>query len=176
MFSCATGLPVKGDVGELRAVWQRRYTENSCKLQPVSLLMTLTTSLSDAQDLTRSWKLSNNESRLGIFIVIHREEACRVETKLKYFQDLLVDGVPLQFVTELLYYSGRDDDAHRLEQWPVPKIPLTGKDLKAAGVAVGPEIGRLLRLAKEEWKKSYYTMSQEELIMCATNHCRVRTS
>lgn len=174
--SCASGLPVNGDVGELFAVWRRRYTENSCRLQPVSLLVALTTSPSEAQGLTRSWKLSNNESRLGLFIAMHRGKARLVETRLKFFQDLLVDGVPLQFVMELLHYSGRDDDTRRLEQWPVPKIPLTGRDLMAAGVAVGPEMGRLLRLAKEKWKESYYTMSQEELITCATDHRTIRTS
>lgn len=169
VFLFASGLPANGDVGELRTVWKKVYTDSKCRLQPVSLLMALTTSLSEAQDLTRLWKLSNNESRLGTFLVVHRVKACCEETQIKYFQDLLVDGAPLQHVLELLYYCGKDGSAGELERWPVPRLPLTGRDLKAAGVSDGPEMGRLLRLAKEKWKESYYTMSRAELLLLATN-------
>ena len=49
----------------------------------------------------------------------------------------------------------------------MPKLPVTGKDLKAIGVGQGPEMGGLLKLLKNKWKESYFTMNREELLELA---------
>ena len=49
----------------------------------------------------------------------------------------------------------------------IPKLPVTGKDLKGIGMSPGPEMGGLLKLLKDKWKDSYFTMNKEELLELA---------
>ena len=136
-------------------------------LQPVTLLVTLVHTVQEAYDLSHSWKLSNNEKRLGGFVAQHREHGYSPDTPLKFYQDLLVDGSPLYCVVELLHYCGRGKTAEELGRWKVPRLPVSGKDLKEAGFKVGPEFGRLLRTLHSRWKESYFTLSREELLEAA---------
>ena len=142
-------------------MWKRTY---SYTLQPVSMLVTLTRSLDDAVRLMSLWKICKKDMELGSFIVDHRRKVLSEHTELKYFQDLLVDGSRSENVMQLLHYCDRLEYVGQLKEWVVPKIPLTGKHLINAGIKPGSEIGRLLRLAKDKWKESYYAMNTEELI------------
>ena len=148
---------------ELDRVWSAMRVHQH-PLQPVSLLMTLIHTVQEAYDLAHQWKLSNNEKRLGAFVVQHRDKAYHPDTSIKYYQDLLVDRAPLSSITELLYYCGHVDTAREIAEWRVPKFPVNGKDLQLAGVSAGPELGRILKLLQEKWKESYFTLSKEELM------------
>ena len=160
------GLPADGCIAELERVWTTMYGHGH-RLQPATLLMSLTHSVQEAYDLARAWKLSNNEKRLGVFVVQHKDTAYTPETPIKFYQDLLVDGAPTDSVLELLYYCGHVGVAKELEKWKVPKLPVNGKDLKAAGFQVGPGIGRLLKMLHVKWKESYFTLTKEELMAAA---------
>lgn len=157
-------LPDDGNLHELSIVWNRMY--NQYYLEPVSLLVTLVHSTKEAEELARKWKLSNAERLLGMFVTTYRD-TCYKGTPLKYFQDLLVDGNLIEHVTEVLKYCGRIHEADEIRNWNVPQLPLTGKDLKIAGVKAGPDMGKILKLSKEEWKESFYSMSKEELLEVA---------
>ena len=140
---------------------------SNCILQPVTLLVTLIHTIPEAYDLAHAWKLSNNEKKLGAFIVKHREKAYNPDTPTKYYQDMLVDGEPASFVLELLHYSGNMKMAEQISNWKVPMLPVNGNDLKEEGFQPGPgvnEIGSILRRIKTKWKDSYYTMNKEELL------------
>ena len=169
ILCCQLGLPDNPDNEELCTVWSRTYSFPSCTLQPVSMLVTLTRSLDDAVKLMSLWKLSRKEIELGSFIVDHRGKGLSEDTKLKYFQDLLVDGSPSESVIQLLHYCGRLEYVGQLREWAVPKMPLNGKYLIDAGIKPGSEMGKLLRLAKDKWKESHYTMNTEELIDYVTS-------
>ena len=136
-------------------------------LQPVTLLVSLVHTVQEACDLGHSWKLSNNEKRLGAFVAQHRQRGYSPATPLKFYQDLLFDGSPLNCVMELLHYCGLDKMAEEVERWKVPRLPVNGKDLKEAGFKVGQEIGRVLRMLQSRWKESYFTLSKEELLEAA---------
>ena len=141
--------------------------ERGHTLQPVSLLMTLIHTVQEAYDLAHRWKLSTNEKRLGVTVVQHRDKAYHPTTQIKFYQDLLVDGVPLSSVLELLYYCGHDEMAGEIARWKIPKCPVNGKDLKEAGYKEGPAIGRLLKQLHSKWKDNYFTLSKEELLEVA---------
>ena len=161
------GLPKDGNVGELQRVWTS-MKEHGETLQPVTLLMTLIHTVQEAYDLAHAWKLSNDEKRLGVFVVQHRDKAYKVATPMKYYQDLLVDGSYLSSVTELLNYCDKVGMAEELKRWQVPKLPANGKDLKEVGFHPGTEMGSILRLLKIKWKESCFTLNKEELIEIAT--------
>ena len=49
--------------------------------------------------------------------------------------------------------------------WTPPEFPLTGKDLKAAGVEAGPKMGKILEALKALWVRSGFTADREKLLM-----------
>lgn len=157
------GLPRDGSVKELEQVWTTMIRHGET-LQPVSLLMCLIQTVQEAYDLAHTWKLSNDEKRLGVFVVQHRHVAYKTTTSLKYYQDLVVDGSPSNSVFELLHYCDKSDMAEELKKWEVPKLPVNGKDLKGAGFQPGCELGSILRLLKTKWKESTFTLNKEELL------------
>lgn len=54
-------------------------------------------------------------------------------------------------------------------RWPAPKFPLTGKDLIAAGVLSGPQMGEQLRALEDWWVASDFAPSREELLQRIEN-------
>jgi poly(A) polymerase len=50
------------------------------------------------------------------------------------------------------------------DRWPVPSLPLTGKDLLAAGSSPGPALGDALRRAEDWWIASDFKADNEALI------------
>ena len=49
--------------------------------------------------------------------------------------------------------------------WTPPEFPLSGKDLKAAGVEAGPKMGKVLEALKALWVRSNFTADREKLLM-----------
>jgi poly(A) polymerase len=50
------------------------------------------------------------------------------------------------------------------EHWPVPKFPVTGKDLLAAGIGSGPALGDMLQQLEDWWVASDFKPTREELL------------
>ena len=67
-------------------------------------------------------------------------------------------------VSELLKYQGQHALLRELQRWSVPPFPVSGHDLRRAGVSSGKEIGALLQQLRDQWKKSGYRMEKEELL------------
>ena len=164
------GLPDPGWLEELEKVW-KSMSDGCYHLKPVSLLVALVHTVDEAYRLAEAWKLSNNEKGLSAFIVEHRTVAYCLDTSVKYFQDLVVDGTPLATVQELAYYCGRVEYAIRLSQWTVPSFPVNGTDLLAAGFKKGPTIGKLLGYLRQQWKESNFGLDKTELLSLALKTC-----
>jgi len=49
--------------------------------------------------------------------------------------------------------------------WTPPDFPLSGKDLKAAGVKPGPKMGKVLEALKALWVRSGFTADKDKLLM-----------
>ena len=54
--------------------------------------------------------------------------------------------------------------AEQMAGWVPPEFPMTGTDLKEAGVKPVPEFGKILNQLKQTWKESYYTSTKEDLL------------
>jgi poly(A) polymerase len=50
------------------------------------------------------------------------------------------------------------------QHWPMPKMPMSGKDLKAVGVASGPQMGEILRDLEDWWVAGDFTATRDELL------------
>ncbi len=50
------------------------------------------------------------------------------------------------------------------QRWPIPKFPVTGKDLLAAGFHSGPEMGEILQHLEDWWIASNFKPTREELL------------
>lgn len=48
--------------------------------------------------------------------------------------------------------------------WTRPEFPLTGKDLQAAGVKPGPEMGRIMKALEALWVRSGFTVDKPKLL------------
>ena len=64
-------------------------------------------------------------------------------------------------VKQLLLYQGKSDKAQLIEQWKIPKFPITGSDLKKSGVKPGPSFGKLMNSLKEHWIESDFTLTKK---------------
>ena len=49
-------------------------------------------------------------------------------------------------------------------QWPIPKFPVTGKDLLAIGIASGPPMGKMLRKIERHWIAQDFVPTREQLL------------
>jgi poly(A) polymerase len=52
------------------------------------------------------------------------------------------------------------------DRWTAPRFPLAGRDLMAAGLPAGPELGRRLADAEARWIASDFTLTKAELLGC----------
>ena len=50
------------------------------------------------------------------------------------------------------------------ERWPIPVLPVSGRDLLAAGMSPGPEIGVILGKLEDWWVASDFQPSRDELL------------
>jgi poly(A) polymerase len=50
------------------------------------------------------------------------------------------------------------------QHWPIPKLPINGQDLLAAGIASGPYMGEVLRGLEDWWVASDFAPTREELL------------
>ena len=50
------------------------------------------------------------------------------------------------------------------EHWPVPRLPIGGRDLVRLGLTGGPKVGRLLAQVEAKWIASDFAASREELL------------
>jgi poly(A) polymerase len=56
-----------------------------------------------------------------------------------------------QAAVDRLLLAGRSEDARRVAQWTVPRLPIGGGDLIQRGVAQGPAVARTLRRIEDAW-------------------------
>lgn len=122
-----------------------------------------------ANELCLKWKLSNFDKTLCCFIATHRAIGGNDDSErtLKPYQDLIIrkGGAHIvEMVKQLLLYQGKIDKAELIEQWKIPKFPITGSDLKKSGLKPSPSFGKLMNSLKEHWIESGFTLTKEVLL------------
>lgn len=169
------GLPERVDLDEFERV-STFAKKGPTPLEACTALSTLLANEEDVERLHKRVKMSRNEQTLCEFIVAHREQAQSRKDDVKHFKRLVltktfdeggeVTGLHVTFTNfvllaalletnkrhaiQLMKYVGAHDHVDELQKWTPEKFPVTGLDLKDAGVPRGPQyklvLGHLFRL------------------------------
>ena len=113
-------------------------------------------------------KLSNEEVKLGLFIVKHRSDYL-TDNPVKYCKELLIDSAGKEpkvkdKICELLKYHGENELLQVFSAWTPPPFPVTGYDLVERKVPKGPVFNKTLNQLRQIWKRSDFKMSKEDLL------------
>ncbi|XP_037093627.1 CCA tRNA nucleotidyltransferase 1, mitochondrial-like [Pollicipes pollicipes] len=159
------GLPPSPDTDEFERVCDR--TQAVSEPQPIMLLAALLRSSEEMMSLHQRLKLSAFERDLGLFIIAHREMAPHPQP-IKPLQQLLADfraskRLGKQFLVELARYRGQHELAAEFEAWELPKFPVTGATLKAAGVPAGRNMSRVLDRLRQDWIDTDFALDEPAL-------------
>ncbi|XP_055503691.1 CCA tRNA nucleotidyltransferase 1, mitochondrial [Leucoraja erinacea] len=161
------GLPViEGNLEELNRVC-KNVEHHSPK--PMTVLAALFRIQDDVLRLDLRLKISKEEKQLGLFLVKYRRDLIKADgpDPLKPYRDFVIDSREPEMqskVCELLKYQGEEKLLKEMEQWSIPRFPVSGHDLRRIGIISGKEIGTMLQELRDTWKKSGYLMDKEELL------------
>ena len=150
------------------------YTEEWTVLErlPADPLLRLAVLAQDPLAMPQRWRLSNAEAeRLeAIVSCLPPTPALRPkEQRIILYQQGAVawrDLVRIAWARS----GAAPDDARWQEllelpdRWPIPSLPVAGRDLLAAGMSPGPEIGVMLRRLEDWWVASDFQPSRDELL------------
>jgi len=115
------------------------------------------------------WKFDNHSFKIMSYVIQLRE------MDIKLYPENIEQKMLRGEEPHLLYFYAQYTQNYKvmaaLEEYknkPLPKFPITGNDLKSVGVEAGPKIGSLLSSLKDDWIKSGYKLTKEELLNDAT--------
>lgn len=162
------GLPDEPGTQELMRVWTSSQ-ELGLKLEPMALLVALLASEEQVLALHSRLKLSCQERDMGIFVTQHRGLAPDPQQPLRPYQWLAIDSrAKIQdtrlFIDQLLKYRGSGDLAEQFSQWEMPKFPVKGEELRAAGCPPGRLMSVVQAKLKTVWKEGDFLVGVEELL------------
>jgi len=146
----AIGFARKVNANDVELV--RKLTDN-----PVTVLVALVKTHDGFNRLADKWKMSSAERNLGEFILDNLFENIGVQEA----EDMLTDKVDPAWIQELFAAKGKPNP---VATFTPTKFPVTGGDLIAQGHKPGPEMGNTLKFLNQEWKKSRFSLSKDELL------------
>ncbi|XP_033633622.1 CCA tRNA nucleotidyltransferase 1, mitochondrial-like [Asterias rubens] len=160
------GLPSETNITNFRRVWER---SQSMEPKPMTLLASLLKEQKEVLQLEARLRMSADERKTALFIIAERDDKHYESDPLKPYKDIVVSlqgkekGV-LTYTLEVLKYRGEQELYEKLKEWEIPKFPVSGKDLIAAGVPKGRRFGEYLERLKERWMERNFETSREELL------------
>ena len=77
---------------------------------------------------------------------------------------LLIYDHGAEAIRDLALQQGDFVAAARIEALAPPPFPLSGRDVIAAGIAPGPDVGKLLRGMEHEWRDSDFAANHVDLL------------
>lgn len=130
---------------------------------PITVLATILEIEKHVTTIIKNWKLSNYDSNLLKFLVQNKNKTLTKED----IQGNIVDGVSRKYLRELSYVIRKPELAEYAVTWElnnVPIFPVNGNDLMDFGIRQGPKLGEWLKFLRNEWKKSRFTLTKNDLI------------
>lgn len=167
------GLTPDFDCANVRSVYTR-CAEAGIFTRDMHHMTLLASGLSSEEDcikLIARVKCSKKEQEILLHILQYRDVAMQAES-LKVIQDIIVDLIVgerrnkdrmIEYVSELLKYTGHKHYLEEIKKWEVPKFPVNGNMVAEKGVA-RKKIKFALSDLLQEWKKSDYALSSDELL------------
>nr|XP_039251180.1 CCA tRNA nucleotidyltransferase 1, mitochondrial-like [Styela clava] len=125
----------------------------------------------DVLNLEKRVQFSKNERKIALFIVSYRNKINICDpARLKFCQDILVDipkheGNHKGYLIEVLKYIGDFETMQQLQNWNIPRFPVSGGMLMEAGVPKGKTVGMVTKILKAKWKEGNYLLSDKELLL-----------
>lgn len=158
------GLPKEPNLDELQSVIERTKDQ---QLNPVSYLAAVLNNMTEAVNLNSRLKLSVFERELAYFIVVNREEKFSVKPLLPFQKLMLHSKFKVsdvqQWCVETLLYNGQHKLAEEMKEWTMPRLPVTGNDLKDH-VTQSKRMALVVRKLKDYWADNDYKPGSEELL------------
>lgn len=121
-----------------------------------------------AQWIGKRWRLSNKDAKqLALLASLPRlkeNDPLHVHTRVirlygkACYRDLLLLSAAENGAFDLVPLMARAQD------FTVPEFPVTGEDLKQAGITSGPAMGEVLKRLEDVWEQSDYTLTKEALL------------
>lgn len=127
---------------------------------PITILACLLDTAKQVDFMVNKLKLSNQEQKMLDFLVKNKDQIL----DQKELKQKLVDGTNKSFLRELIFMQNQTNLLNILDTWQIPTFPITGNDLMAIGIKQGPRLGDTLRWLKDEWAKSNYVLSKDQLL------------
>ena len=150
------GIGFHGDSRFLSGIRQmQRHSD-----RPGMILGAMVSGERQAAEISATWKLSTEDAEDAV--VTARTLADFTEDA-SYWLSKAVDMAHPQRIVPALRMNRLTAAAAAIEAG-VPVFPLMGRDLIAAGMKPGPQMGRLLLDLKEAWKKSDFTLGKDDLL------------
>lgn len=139
--------------------WREVARVHAWSRDPVTLMVAYLGDKTRIEKLADDWRWSAAERKRAIWLAenLPHEDA-------DYHRLIARYGNSLEAVVELAILQGRDRETHPLRHWQIPTFPLRGRDLVAAGVPEGPEVGAKARWLKDLWADSDYTLTRDDLL------------
>lgn len=138
---------------------------------PITAIAYLIDNTNDGEIIDSHWKLSIPEYKLLSFLIKNKYKTFTDDA----MYDFIVDKVPSLWVHELCILQNKITLANKIMQWTPKMFPVTGNDLQKMGYNQGVEMGEILRNLKDDWKKSRYTLTKEELLSSYELHDTIVT-
>jgi len=133
---------------------------NPAKLgEPTGPIIALARML-DSSGIARDWKMSNYDREMFDFLIKHKGE----NINPKQAQDMIINGASQDHLLAWANMHGKNDVYDAVHGFEQPDFPINGKDLLARGYVAGPNLGKMIADLKDEWMKSNYKLSKEDLL------------
>ena len=133
---------------------------NPSKLgEPVGPIVSLAILL-DNSNIARQWKMSKYDTEMLDFLIKHKGQ----NIDIKQAKDMLVKGVSQDHLLAWANMHNKNDVYDAVHSFEKPEFPVNGQDLLAMGYKAGPNLGQLLSDLQDQWMKSNYKLSKEELL------------
>lgn len=116
----------------------------------------------NADMLARALKMSNEDRMEMVWAA--NNKLLNGNASLADFENALVNGTNRQWVVWAAKMQMHFDWANHLEDWNVPVFPVNGNDMMARGVKPGPDMGNKLRMLREVWMASRFSMNKSDLL------------
>jgi tRNA nucleotidyltransferase/poly(A) polymerase len=126
---------------------------------PVTLMVAFLGDPARIEKLAERWRWSAAERERGIWLAENLPH-----DDLDYRRLVARHNKPVSLVKELACLHERAHEGRALDAWVVPEFPIRGRDIVAAGVPEGPEVGFGARMLKDAWADSGYTLTRDELL------------
>jgi poly(A) polymerase len=142
------------------------YYERRARRPEVAARLAILLTAVPPNTLQESWRLSNDDMRTAsaVLTVARLLGDFQIYEAAYRHPAALADGVDVAMVLSDWGEAGRAAVREQLERLEVPRFPLRGDDLMAAGHRPGPALGAELDRLERLWIEGGFTLDREALL------------